>query len=192
METTHNFTAVFERFNLNVVELNVRWQMLHDLRSPVQNLSTMHDTAPLFFQKLLSILADSLVSSIARFCDVKSDSLSIRHVVSYREVDPFRARVEKEADAVLAAYAKNVKKWRNKKVSHADIKHELGIKKLSPLAFAELGELVEGISKVARTIYAETKQVDINYRVAMGRWVPDLMKYLNLGLEAERQRIDQR
>jgi hypothetical protein len=177
----------FEALNQLVLELNVRWQMFDELYSEAENYEVLNRTGANFWGTLHNTLVDDIMMAISRYLDPakmgKNDNFSLAAIIALPEVAAFRDDLQKRLDAINLIWSRGVKDWRHKRLSHSDMATTLGNNTLPTVPFTEIKELVDGITSFAREITHQVLHFDQSFRCSITGWVPQVLRYLKLGVE---------
>lgn len=182
--------AQFERLALTLL---TEWQMYEELFIRPENEPLFRNTGALFWAKLRYILLDNIILGIARFFDPPDGkrgssnrkNLSLRFIVTLPELSPIREEVEKKGKLLWPVYQRGADHWRNGRIGHNDLMNSLE-EPLPDIDLKDLETLVDGIWDIIAFAHHVLGGVEIRRRVSFIGWVPDVMKYLKLGLESER------
>ncbi len=187
MSTQSQPHPTFEALNHLVLELNVRWQMFEELYSDAENYVVLNRTGANFWGTLHNLLVDDLMLAISRYLDPaktgKNDNFSLAAIVALPEVAAFRTDLQTRLDAINLIWTRGVKDWRHKRLSHSDMATTLGANTLPTVPFTEIKELVEGITGFAREITHQLYHYDQSFHCSQTGWVPQVLRYLKLGIE---------
>jgi hypothetical protein len=167
--TTNNPTL--EALNQLVLELNVRWQMFDELYSDAKNYAVLNRSGANFWATLENLLIDDLMLSISRFLDppqsMGQSNCSLAAIAALPENAAFRNDLQKQLDALVPVWAKGIRNWRHKKLSHSDLATVLGTNVLPDIPFSEIKSLVDGITAFVREIEHQLNHRDISYRCSL-------------------------
>ena len=184
-----------------VLELNVQWEMFHDLYADSSNHDIFDRTGPAFWTQLWSQLADAIFLSVSKFFDpaVSSgkENVSMQAIMRYAEVVPFREDLMHRYESLKSVWERGIKDWRHKRIAHSDLGTISGKTKLPDVPLADFETLVNGITGFVREIQHRLYQRDVSYRCSVTGWVPQVLEYLRRGvaqkdeeLKTMRRRID--
>ena len=125
--------------------------------------------------------------SISRFLDppqsMGQSNCSLAAIAALPENAAFRNDLQKQLNALVPVWAKGIRTWRHKKLSHSDLATVLGTNVLPDIPFSEIKTLVDGITAFVREIEHRLNHRDISYRCSLTGWVPQVLKYLALGIQ---------
>jgi hypothetical protein len=179
--------ATFEALNRVVLELNVHWEMFEGLYSDPEHLVTFNRTGANFWETIRELLVDQLMLSISRFFDPSKSlggvNCSLETMIELPEVAGIKADLETRVGEMRKVWAPRIKAWRHKKLSHTDLKTALGVSILPEVTYKEIGQLVDSITAFSRQIQHHVYQRDIGYHCSQTGWTPQVIKYLQLGVE---------
>lgn len=187
---TRNFETTFKHFSRLVIDLHIQWQMFRDLHSDINNYDILNSTAPTFFVHLRSYLYDLLFLSISRFFDLPkqlwNENLCLKHMISFEEVSEIKGTLSCEIERLEGLWKAGIKTWRHKRLSHNDLPTLLDEKTIPDIPNKDIETLVEGISNFARRLESHVFERDQSYEVHIAGWVPQLIRYLRLGIDKKR------
>lgn len=176
-----------EAMNQLVLELNVRWQMFDELYSDAKNYAVLNRTGANFWATLENLLIDDLMLSISRFLDPPKSmgqaNCSLAAMAALPETDPFRSDLQTRLNTLVTIWSKGIQNWRHKKLSHSDMATVLGTNTLPDIPFAEIKTLVDEITAFVREMEHRLNHRDISYQCSITGWVPQVLKYLTLGIQ---------
>jgi hypothetical protein len=178
-----------EVFNKIITDLNVRWHAFDQLFSNQTNLAILDRTGRAFWDFLWSLMLDDLFLSISRLFDPPQENLSLREVVSFKEVQAIRSSLQKRVDEMEPDWKKGMKVWRNKRIAHWDKKTALGEHKLPEVLISEVKQLVGGINAFARAVNIEAHHHDIDFQLSPTGWGLQVLSYLKLGIEKKNDQL---
>ena len=182
-----------EKLGRLVLDLNVRWQMFDELYSEAKNYAVFNRTGPMFWSHLWYILLDDLFASISRFFDPAQsrgqENFSLAAILEFQEVASIRGDLQQRLDAMKPVWQRGIKVWRHKKISHSDMLTVLGKNSLPEIPLSEVKELVEKITDFTREIEHQLHQRDVGYRCSLTGWVPQVLSYLELGVEKKDEKL---
>jgi hypothetical protein len=188
-------TQRLEKLGHLVLDLNVRWQMFDELYSDAKHYEVFNRTGPAFWSHLWYILLDDLFASISRFFDPAQsqtqDNFSLAAILEFPEVAAIRSNLQTRLDAMRPVWERGIKVWRHKKLSHSDMLTVLGTNRLPDIPLSEVKELVEKITDFTREIEHQLHQCDVSYSCSLTGWVPQVLSYLELGIERKDQKLNQ-
>jgi AbiU2 len=180
-------TPQLKRLRELVVDLNVQWQMLDELFSDPKNYAVFNRTGPSFWIHLQTYLLDTVFLSISRFFDpaksLNHTNFSLATVIELKEVAPIKRDLELRLSKMRPTWEKGIKLWRHKKLSHSDMPTVMAEESLPDIPHSEVKVLVSDISEFVREIDHLLNHVDVNYRVSVSQWVPQVMRYLETGIQ---------
>jgi len=182
-----SFTTTFKHFSRLVVDLHVQWQMLRDLHNNIDHYSVFNATAPNFFVHLRSYLYDVLFLSISRFFDppkqFSNENLCLRHMISFNEVAEISNDLSEEIARLEGRWKSGIETWRHKRLSHNDLPTVLNERDVPEVSNKDIEFLVSGITDFARRLGSHVFERDQSYEVHIPGWVPQLSRYLQLGID---------
>jgi hypothetical protein len=110
-------------------------------------------------------------------------------MISFEEVAQIKEGLSTECDRLEALWEAGIKIWRNKRLSHNDLPTAFNDQNIPGIPNKDIQTLVEGIVEFARRLENHVFKRDQSYEVSISGWVPQLIRYLRLGIE--RKRADQ-
>lgn len=141
----------------------------------------------MFWFDIQNCLIEKILQSISRFFDPAGNrhqqNLSLQTIISLPELASLRLDLEQRLKKMRPIWVTGIAVWRNKKLSHSDLPTSLGKAALPQIPFWQVGELVSGITEIARQIDLQLNNVDVSYKVSTGEWVPKVLGYLRAGVQ---------
>jgi len=187
-------TARLAKFDQLVIDLNIQWQMFDGLYAPSEHYPVFNRTGPNFWNHLQAYLLDALFLSVSRFFDPAkmrdSDNLSLRAVIDFEEVCGIRNDLKEREAVMRLIWEKGIKVWRHKRLSHSDMQIALRPDILPNVPFADVKDLVSGISEFARVINCRLHEYDQSYQVSLVQWTPQVIEYLRHGIEQKDAKLN--
>jgi CheY-like chemotaxis protein len=126
------------------------------------------DSSPMIWHMLRDALIDSVFMSIARLLDPPTscgkDNLSVSRILQNMPSGAERDQTQRQYDELLGLYDSALRLWRNRKLSHNELKT---IKRMSPLPtipFPEISELINKINELGRRIGHIVQAVDKSFK----------------------------
>ena len=182
----------FAQFEKLALTLLTEWQMYEELFVRAEHEALFRRTGALFWAKLRYILLDNIILGIARFFDPPDGrrgnsnrkNLSLRFIVTLPELSSIRGEVEKRGEVLWPIYKRGADHWRNGRIGHNDLMNSLE-EPLPDIDLKDLEALVDGIWDIIAFAHHALGGIQIGRRVNFLGWVPDVVKYLTLGVESE-------
>ncbi len=185
-----------KRLSELILDLNVQWQVFDELYSPAANYAVFNRTGAAFWKHLWYHLLDDLFISISRFFDPArtkwQENLSLAAAMNFPEVAPIRKDLQHRLREMKPIWERGIKAWRHKKLSHNDMATALGKQTLPDVPLSEAQELVSKITDFVRQMEQQMNKCDASYRCSPTGWVPQVTRYLRLGIEKKDEQLRKR
>jgi hypothetical protein len=181
---------LIETFDNLLVNLNGEWRLHQDLFQVPEHYILFADSAPMIWHMLRDALIDSIFMSIARLLDPSTscgkDNLSVSRIVRNMPSGVERDQIQRQYDELRGLYDSALRHWRNRKLSHNDLKTIKGMSPLPTIPYTEISELINKINELGRRIGHVVQEVDKSFKphVSNQDWVWKLTKVLKKGIEA--------
>jgi len=167
-------------------ELVIQWKIFSQLfRNPVYD-DIFEKSGSTFWLCIRAYLIDSIFSSISRFMDPPTScgnsNLSLKAAIEWDETKPLNEDLTKRLSSLEKNWSKGIKKWRHKRISHADLDTIVCGTGLPVIEFQNIDALVAEISAfsilILDQIYGEKK----NHDIVIHWGVDQVVNYLKLGI----------
>ena len=181
---------LIETFDNLLADLNGAWRLHQELFQVPEHYILFADSAPMIWHMLRDALIDSVFMSIARLLDPPTscgkDNPSVSRIVRNMPSGVERDQIQRQYDELRGLYDSALRHWRNRKLSHNDLKTIKGMSTLPTISYTEISELIDKINELGRRIGHVVQEVDKSFKphVSNQDWVWKLTKVLKKGIEA--------
>jgi len=187
-----DLNTLYESIYIEIRKLNREWQIFQELfTESEERIKILSNTAGTFFYIIQELLKESVFLTISRLTDPKmsagKENLSLEKLVSELESSG-DSKLAKELALELTKIKDNsepIRKWRNKKLSHADLQKSTNPKfnPLPPVLLGTLDKIFIQINEFSNAIAKELgKPYVLHEKAIIEGGVEDLEMYLRIGL----------
>jgi hypothetical protein len=107
-------------------------------------------------------------------------------VISFKEVADISNELSEDIARLEDRWKSGIRTWRHKRLSHNDLPTVFREKDLPEVSNKDIAFLVSGITDFARRLESHVFERDQDYEVSIAGWVPQLTRYLRLGIQAKK------
>ena len=173
--------------DLEVRNLHFKWKFFSQLFTDPNRVKILNVTAASLFQSVEDSMLLDILLSIARLTDppksFKQENLSFENLIQEIPNGSLRAQVVNLLSEIKQK-AKDIKTWRDKKLSHNDLQKALGSFLLPPIQKKDLTDTLELIPKIMNLIYGHFSDTMVMYADCVTSTDGDtLLFYLEYGLD---------
>lgn len=180
---------LIETFDNLLVDLNAEWRLHQELFQVPERYILFADSSPMIWHMLRAALIDSVFMSIARLLDPPTscgkDNLSVSRIPLNMPSGAERDQIQQQYDELVGLYDSALRLWRNRKLSHNDLKTIKGMSPLPNIPYTEISELIDKINELGRRIGHVVQEVHKSFKphIMNQDWVWKLIETLKKGVE---------
>jgi hypothetical protein len=174
--------------DLEVRNLHFKWKFFSQIFTDPSRVAILNATAASFFQSVEDSMLLDILLSITRLTDppksVKRENLSFENLLQEIPNGSLCAQVVNLLSEIKQK-TKDIKTWRDKKLSHNDLQKALGGFSLPPIQKKDLTDSLALIPKIMNLIYGHFSDMEVKYEMCVTCQDGDsLLFYLKYGLDA--------
>ena len=183
-----SLTDLIEKFDDLIAGLNGDWRLHKELFQDETNNEVLSKVAPTVWFMLRDALIDSVFMSIARLLDPaklgSKDNLSIERVLLEMPAGSARDRIKKGHGELAVTYDSAIRHWRNRKLSHNDLRTVTGVAALPNVSYGEISDLVARINSIGHDIGIVMQDCAKSFipQISNEHWVWKLIDTLKKGI----------
>ena len=173
--------------DLEVRNLHFKWKFFSQLFTDPNRVAILNATAASLFQSIEDSMLSDILLSIARLTDppksFKQENLSFENLIQEMPDSSLRTEVVNLLSQIKEK-TKDIKTWRDKKLSHNDLQKALGSFSLPPIQKKDLTDTLELIPKIMNLIHRHFSDTTVMYEMCVTSNDGDsLLFYLEYGLD---------
>jgi hypothetical protein len=173
--------------DLEVRNLHFKWKFFSQLFTDPNSVKTLNATAASLFQSVEDSMLSDILLSIMRLTDppksLGQENLSFDNLIQEIPNGPLRTEVVNLLP-LIKEKTKDIKTWRDKKLSHNDLQKALGSFSLPPIQKKDLTDTLELIPRIMNLIHRHFSDTTIMYEMCVtSNDGNSLLFYLEYGLD---------
>jgi hypothetical protein len=177
-----------DAIDLEVRNLYFKWKFFSQLFTDPDRVSILNATAGSLFQSIEDSMLSDILLSIMRLTDppksVGQENLSFASLIQEIPNGSLRTEVSKLSD-VVKGKTRDIRTWRDKKLSHNDLGKALGSFSLPPIQKKDLTDTLELIPRMMNLIHGYFSDTEVRYDMSITSQDGDsLLFFLEYGLDA--------
>jgi hypothetical protein len=164
------FEEKLKAIDLEVRNLHFKWKFFSQLFTDPNRVKILNATAASLFQSVEDSMLSDILLSIARLTDPPKSSgqenLSFENLIQEIPESSLRTNVVSLLFQVKEK-TRAIKTWRDKKLSHNDLKKALGSISLPPIQKKDLTDTLELIPRVMNLIHRHFTDTEVKYEMCI-------------------------
>jgi hypothetical protein len=174
--------------DIEVRNLHFKWKFFSQLFTDPNRVKTLNATAASLFQSVEDSMLSDILLSIMRLTDpaksLGKGNLSFENIIQEIPDGSLRKEVVNLLP-LIKEKTKDIKTWRDKKLSHNDLQKALGSFSLPPIQKKDLTGTLELIPRIMNLIHRHFSDTTVMYEMCVTSNDGDaLLFYLEYGLDA--------
>jgi hypothetical protein len=192
MQKTPPISTALQK-KLNAIDSEVRnlyfkWKFFSQLFTDPNKVKILNATAASLFQSVEGSMLSDILLSIIRLTDrpksMGQENLSFNNLIQEMPDGSLRAEVVKLLSQIKEK-TKDIKTWRDKKLSHNDLQKALGSFSLPQIQKKDLTDTLELIPRIMNLVHGHFADIEVRYDMSITSQDGDsLLFYLEYGLDA--------
>ena len=161
---------LFFAIDEEIVQLFYRWKIFSQLfGNGMENLKILNQSGSNVFALLQTLVIENVYLTLSRLTDPEKtgahQNLSIRNLVGKLESE-LSEKLRKDLTTKLAkldALCKNLRKYKNKRISHLDLGQAIKAKSLPPVTYGELEDALGLVRAIMQELWLELFDSSVYY-----------------------------